>query len=152
MFCCHDGCIILIRNNGELSSLIIYHMPRRIAMPDEMISMQLVLLLSYNCVTSASHMASEHFYWSAYPLYPNGHTCTCQYVHVWPLVKSAESKKCSYFSTETYVVGTKTNRLYETVFFVYPSFENLMHMFHVHVKWMGKKVFTILHSLKILFI
>ena len=52
------------------------------------------------------------------------------------LVKNASQKnKFSYFSTKTYVVGTRKNRLNETV-----SFENPKHVLKIR----GKKIFTIL--------
>ena len=50
--------------------------------------------------------------------------------------------KKSYFSTETYVVGTQKDRFNETVLFKHPK-----HM----LKLMGKKILTVL-PLTILFI
>ena len=48
-----------------------------------------------------------------------------------------------YVSKQT----VSTSRYFWVPFLEYP-----MHIVHVHVKRVGKKVFTILHSLKILFI
>ena len=58
------------------------------------------------------------------------------------LAKSVYQKIVSYFSTKTYVVGTQNNRLNETFF------ERPKHL----LKTDGKKIFTILHSKKYVYL
>ena len=54
-------------------------------------------------------------------------------------VHNGAKKLISYFSTKTYVVGTQKNRLIERVLLSTKTY----------VKLMGKKIFTILHTKKI---